>query len=432
MNRSSVHNKDLFVIIMAGGEGTRFAPLSTPERPKQFLNFIGEKTFVRQTYERVLPLVDAENIYVSTNARYVELVKEQIPEILNKNIIGEPKKKNTAPALVFATLQIARKNPNATIICLPSDHYIKEDDKFREILLRAVNLAHDNYLVTLGMHATWASPEYGYIAPSSNALEWSTVKKFIEKPTSEVASQYMRDGYYWNGGIFIWKSKTFLEEVKKYAPELIPSKFLVSIEGNGQGDGEAFSLSTYFDSVPSISIDYAVMEKSNRVAVIPTNVGWSDIGTWESLRRLWKNESLHINETVIDVMNRSLGFVKSVDVNAPTRIEKPWGYEEIWAHTEEYVGKLLVIKSAQRLSYQYHNVKEETIRILSGVMDFEYEASGERKMIRLSAGDSFHIPPKTRHRMSAVEDCHVLEVSTPFINDVVRVEDDFGRVVQKK
>jgi mannose-1-phosphate guanylyltransferase len=210
---------------------------------------------------------------------------------------------------------------------LPSDHYIKEDEKFRETLSRAVDLASDGYLVTLGMRATWASPEYGYISPSSNNLEWSTVKRFIEKPTSEIASQYVRDGYFWNGGIFVWKAKAFLEEVKRHAPELIPEgvfpseiigdlafkklDFPPQAAGNDKqnaGGHMGLPLQAYFDAVPSISIDYAVMEKSDRVAVIPTNVGWSDIGTWESLHRLWKNERIKINETVVDAMHRTLGF----------------------------------------------------------------------------------------------------------------------------
>ncbi len=279
---------------MAGGEGTRFAPLSTPERPKQFLSFIGKKSFLRQTFDRISTMVDAKNIYVSTNARYLEIVKAQLPEVPACNLIGEPKKKNTAPALVFTTLEIYKRNPNATIICLPSDHFIRDEEKFRGLIADAVALALTGRLVTLGMRASWASPEYGYIEPAFKGQGWSLVGKFVEKPSAKLASEYLREGYFWNGGIFVWRAKVFLDEVKMHSAELVPG---------GSFDNFASSIDSYFDSVPSISVDYALMEKTRNAAVIPAEIGWSDVGTWEGLRRLHSDFKVEINPEVLSFMN---------------------------------------------------------------------------------------------------------------------------------
>lgn len=406
-----------YILIMSGGEGTRFAPLSTTECPKQFLNFLGEGTFIQQTYRRARNLVPAEQIFVATNERYLPLVKGQLSHVPEANLIGEPLKKNTAPALAYAAGLIHSRDPEAIMLCLPSDHYISNEAEFAEVLRKAVSLAAKGYLVTLGMKPTWASSDYGYIAPSRQASAWSEVERFIEKPDKAAAERYISAGYFWNGGIFAWRTEFFLEEIGKHAPEIHPDGF----KGESSKLKEKvfhFSASSYFSSVPSISIDYALMEKSDKVAVIPADIGWSDVGTWEGLYRLHTQNNVCVSPEVVRIMNR---------VVLPRRVDKPWGYEEIWAHTNDYVGKMLFIKKEHRLSYQYHEVKEETVRILEGIMDLEFELSGERRVTRMNPGDIFHISPEMRHRMIAVEDCRVLEVSTPELNDVVRVEDDYGR-----
>lgn len=404
-----------YALIMAGGEGTRFVPLSTPERPKQFLDLIGDKSFVRKTFERILPLVPSDRIYVSTNDKFVGLVKEHLPEIPAEDIIAEPQKKNTAPALAYATALIQRKDCNAIICCLPSDHFIRDEEGFRCIIERGISLANDGYLVTLGMRPTFASVEYGYIRPSDVSAEWSPAKQFTEKPKADVAQRYIDEGYLWNGGIFIWKASVFINELKVHAAGLVPSD-------------PCGHPAEYFGSVASISIDYALMEKSSKVAVIPADIGWSDVGTWEGLYRLSRCENVAIDPTVASIMRGQLGYVLPEGAASfPKRIEKPWGYEEIWAHTGEYVGKILKIYKPHRLSYQYHRVKEETIRVLEGVMELEFGEVDKKSKIRLKCGDIYHIPPRTNHRMTAVEDCSILEVSTPYIGDVVRIEDDYGR-----
>lgn len=284
---------NVFILILAGGEGTRFAPLSTPERPKQFLNFIGEGTFIQQTYRRARGVADAENIFVATNERYVSLVREQLPDVPAQNIIGEPFKKNTAPALAYCASLIHERDPLATMICLPSDHHISDEDGFNDVLLKGVSLARDGYLVTLGMKPGWPSTDYGYISPKKSGSEWSDVARFVEKPDRITAENYLREGFLWNGGIFIWQTKMFLDEIKEYAPNLLPVT-------------DHWSPITYFTQVPSISIDYALMEKSTRVAVIPCDIGWSDVGTWESLNRLSNTHGVRIAPEAMKMMQKNV------------------------------------------------------------------------------------------------------------------------------
>lgn len=401
------NSPSLYAVIMAGGEGARFYPLSTPERPKQFLNFIGDKSFLRHTFDRIEPIIPLERVFVSTNDRYGNLVREQVPGLPPANIIAEPFKKNTAPALAYAACVIAARDRDAIMCCLPSDHHIQDEAGLRDALLKASGVAGDGYLVILGMKPSWPSTEYGYICPKGKG-EWSEVKRFVEKPDTKTAERYIKEGYLWNAGIFVWRAETFLAELKKCAPEL--AQLLKDYE-----DGQEFC-HHFFEVAPSQSVDCAVMEKSDKVAVIEASIGWSDVGSWESIRRL-KEDGVEISLAVLSVMEG--------DEISPWRriVPKPWGHEEIWAHTPSYVGKILFIRKGNRLSLQYHKVKEETLRLLSGDLLLEFDGK-QRQML---SGDIHHVPSGAHHRMEAKSDCLVLEVSTPELDDVVRVADDYGR-----
>ncbi|HPM41317.1 MAG TPA: sugar phosphate nucleotidyltransferase, partial [bacterium] len=259
---------------------------------------------------------------------------------------------------------------------------------------------------------SWPSPEYGYIKPARRG-EWSEVSSFEEKPDTATAERYMKEGYLWNGGIFVWEAQIFLAEVASCAPSLV-------IPPGSDGARPISDLGVrrgYFESAPAISVDYAVMEKSRRVAVVPASVGWSDVGTWESVKRLM--------EKGVGVSTRVKSVLLGDDIT-PWRsiVPKPWGHEELWALSRAYAGKILFIRKGCRLSLQYHQSKEETLRVLSGEMLLELGDAGTRRM---SPGDVQHIPPGTRHRMAAATDCVVLEVSTPELDDVVRISDDYGR-----
>ena len=251
----------IHILIMAGGEGVRFKPLSTPQRPKQFINIIGAKSLIRQTFERVSSFGEGnkfDNFFVGTNARYIDLVRKEIPEIPLENIIGETAKKNTAPCIGFAAHLISMKDPDAVMICLPSDHVIFNQELFLSTLRTAINVAiRDKKLVTLGITPNSASTEYGYI--EKGTTEYS-VKRFVEKPDEARATQYAASGnYFWNSGMFVWQARTILDEMAQHVPELYNE---ISRLGRNVGMPEMIN---FFQNVPSISIDYGVMERSANV-----------------------------------------------------------------------------------------------------------------------------------------------------------------------
>lgn len=295
---------------MAGGEGTRFYPLSTPECPKQFLKFWGDRTFIQQTYDRISDLIPAKNIYVATNKQYSTLVKKQLPDVPEKNIIGEPEKKNTAPCIAYASKMIFDLDKDAVMIVLPSDHVITDLPEFKRVINRAIYIAKTrDVLVTLGIHPTWPADCYGYLRLGKMIEDdpegkWHayTVNKFVEKPSVLIAQEYIGEkDYVWNSGMFIWKAAFILKEIEKHMPKLkkIFDKY-----------PDGVSLKKFFHEADPISIDYGVMEESDRVVTIPCNIGWSDIGTWRSLYNIVKTENLHLDPHVEKVMTEQLGIIE--------------------------------------------------------------------------------------------------------------------------
>lgn len=268
-----------WVVVLAGGVGSRFWPLSTPTRPKQLLPLIGSAPLLRETLDRLAPLADPAHTLVLTNASLVQAVTDLIPALPAENVIAEPKPAGTAPALAWAAREIVRRDADGVMISVHADWAIGDADGFRRTLQRAADVAtRHSSLVTVGVVPSRPDPGFGYIWPGDVVEgEVRRVRQFVEKPDRTRAEQMVRDGFLWNSGIFVWRAADFLDEIRRHTPEVAPA--LEASQGN---------LNTFFDTVRPITVDVGVLERSDRVMVLPGDFGWDDVGTWAALRRVRK------------------------------------------------------------------------------------------------------------------------------------------------
>ena len=277
-------NQNHYVIIMAGGIGSRFWPVSKKSFPKQFMDILGTgKSLITQTYERFSQFVPEENIFIVTNQDYVELVQEHIPSIQRHQILEEPMARNTAPCIALASYKLKQLNPDAVCIIAPSDHLIAQESQFIDIALKALDFASKtDALVTLGIKPSRPDTGYGYIQfnPQANNEGIHGVKTFTEKPTEEIAKSFIESGeFLWNAGIFVWNNRTILNRFETNLSE-IHSLFC---DLDFKAPNISIELEKAYGQCPSISIDYGILEKEKDVFVIPSDFGWSDLGTWKSL-----------------------------------------------------------------------------------------------------------------------------------------------------
>lgn len=282
-------NEHTYVAIMAGGIGSRFWPVSRTNYPKQFIDILGTgRTLIQQTLDRFSSIVPPENVYVVTSEDYIELVKEQLPELPVENILGEPFRKNTAPCIAYISFKLLQKDPEASLIVAPADHLILDGETFLDVCAKALSFVnHFNALVTIGIKPTYPNTGYGYIqyeaaeaVPSINK-----VKTFTEKPNKELAETFIGSGeFLWNSGIFIWQLKRIAEAFKHFLPEMYDLFTAEQERFNTKDEKEA--IENIYPQCTNISIDFGVMEKADNVYVIPASFGWSDLGTWNSA---WDN-----------------------------------------------------------------------------------------------------------------------------------------------
>ena len=302
------------LVIMAGGVGSRFWPMSTAEKPKQFIDVLGVgKTLIQLTVERFGNLVASDNVWVVTNQKYAPIVEEQLPDIPKTNILCEPCRRNTAPCIAYVSWRIKSNDPKANIVVTPSDHIVMDTAEFQRVIKECMRFTSEtDAIVTLGMKPNRPETGYGYIQAdlSTSSLrnkEIFRVDSFREKPDLKTAEQYIKKNYYfWNAGIFIWNVNTIVNAFRIYEPAM--AKIFESMQSVYGTDKEQALINERFPECENISVDYAIMEKAEEIFVCPADFGWSDLGTWGSLhgqskKDLYGNATIGQNISLIESHN---------------------------------------------------------------------------------------------------------------------------------
>lgn len=305
---------------MAGGVGSRFWPVSRTEFPKQFIDFFGVgKTLIQSTYERFLKVCPPENIFIVTNEIYTEIIKEQIPEISDNQILAEPIMRNTAPCISYGSMKIAQLNPDATIVVAPSDHTITNQEAFIEAIEQSLQAAAQNdVLITLGIKPSRPDTGYGYIQYVDSNLktdaQFHKVKTFTEKPNLDLAKSFLQSGdFLWNAGIFIWSAKSINKAFLKHLPDMHE----IFQQGNPvfNTTQEVEFIGNAYQQCTNISIDFGIMEKADNVYVLPADFGWSDLGTWASIYDIAEHD--YVGNAVISAEKVMMFNSSNCMVNVP-------------------------------------------------------------------------------------------------------------------
>lgn len=308
-------NSNFYAIVMAGGVGSRFWPVSTTDFPKQFHDMLGSgQTLIQKTVSRLSNLIPVENILILTNERYNAIVLEQLPQMKPDQIVLEPAMRNTAPCILYASLKIKKKNPNALMVVAPSDHWIEDEVAFTQNLQQCFDFCqHENALMTLGIKPTFPNTGFGYI--EFNKTDESPIKRinqFREKPDYETAKQFLDQGnFLWNAGIFIWSVQAITAAFETFQPEL--NSLFLQGESAYNTSGETTFIQEHYPQAENISIDYAILEKAANVYVLPATFDWNDLGTWGSLYEKLDKDAQNnavINATVI-LENASNNIIRS-------------------------------------------------------------------------------------------------------------------------
>ena len=455
-------------VILSGGSGTRLWPLSKPGTPKQFLRLFGDGSLLQDTVARVQNLGSDHLVIVTGEALCLE-TRTQLREMGiadgRVTILTEPCARNTAPAAALAAAFLRDEfGPDTRMVVLPADHHISDPDRFCETLDVALQATPENVLVTLGIEPTEPATGYGYIQAGHWEGASAVVKRFVEKPNGERARQFLSEGgYYWNSGMFVWTVSAYLDGIARHMPDL-----------NALARLPWVMFSSAFEAAPNVSIDYGILEVADNVRMVAADFPWSDVGTWDAVTHHWQRggwfaaDPIRVNAAGVDVFSpRSVAVIGLDDVlvvdtdegllvmkkgcgqhvgqaarevvhrrdqsfvpagHTPRVVPKPWGQELIWAETPTYVGKTLSIHAGESLSLQYHRIKDETIHVLRGELLFRHGKDPDNlAMVTMHPGESYHIGAMTVHQMEAVTDCEILEVSTPHLDDVVRLVDRYGR-----
>lgn len=462
----------MYAIILAGGSGSRLWPLSRELYPKQLLNINQDKSLLQETFARLNSFIDAKNILSMTNTKHVANVKRQLQELSSDIcVLSEPVGRNTAPAIGVATKYLIDNGEDDVILVVPSDHLIKDTEKFKSTVEKGAKLAQDGYIVTFGIQPDYPETGYGYInIENETILDGYKVKQFVEKPDVETAQKYVESGtYFWNSGIFMFKASTMLNELEKHNTDIY-----CCLEQFDFTDTDKVEYNL-FERMPNISIDYAVMEKSDKIALVKLESDWNDLGSWQSIYDVShkdKNGNVFIGHVLDKNSTNSLVYsssklVATIGLDDIVLVEtedailackkdktqdvkkifetlkqqqddtylvhktvyRPWGFYTVISQGKGFLSKLIHVNCGQKLSVQSHEHRSEHWVVMSGTAKVVLEG----KEYILSKGHSIDIPLKAVHSLQNPynEDLEIIEAQLGDIlseDDIIRYEDMYGRV----
>jgi mannose-1-phosphate guanylyltransferase/mannose-6-phosphate isomerase len=464
-----------FAIILCGGSGTRLWPLSRALRPKQLLALNGETSLLQQTASRLARVVGSSHVITVTHQDHRFEVKgqlsETVPDAVN-GVMAEPCARNTLPAIAWAVSRIHKTNPDAIIGVFPSDHAVDNEAAFQAAWQSAEAAADQGYLTLLGITPNEPATGYGYIHPSAKhvidgtALPALQVARFVEKPDLHTAKGFLREGYLWNSGMFVFKPRDFMQMLARYQPQILAILETLTDE----------NLASAYPAFPNISMDYGLAEKAEKVAVVPVDMAWSDLGSWDSIYQrhgknaennvtqgevitedttdslLWTNSGLLAtlgvsNLAVIQTADATLicdrsrtedikALVGEVQKRKPeltelhVTVHRPWGTYTVLEEGPNFKIKRIVVNPGAKLSMQLHHHRSEHWVVVSGTAKI---TNGEREIL-LQENESTYIPKNNRHRLEnpALSPLSIIEVQCgDYVgeDDIVRFEDTYGRVV---
>ncbi len=458
-----------YAVILASGVGSRFWPFSRELEPKQFMKIIGQASLLEATIQRLKGVVEARCVYIITNNIYFYEVKAQIAKfgIPDTNIILEPQGKNTAPAVGLCAKLISRIDQDAVLLVLPSDHYIKNIENFKKTIKKAIACARKDFLVTIGIKPSVPSTGYGYIKVGGKKNGYIAVDKFLEKPDLFKAKKYFKDKkFFWNSGMFIWKASVFLEETRKYLAKLYANLQLI----NSVND-----IAKIWPRIEPISVDYGIMEHSKKIALVPADFYWTDLGSWDALAEIFpkdkkgnivNSDTLNVDSQGVCLFSRGNRLVSTIGVNnmviadTPDALlvcdrnrtqdvkqlverlktlkrkehqvhlteRRPWGSFTVLQQGPGFKIKLIELAARKRLSLQRHKNRAEHWVVVSG--EAKITSGGKVSFVR--SNESIYIPKGRKHRLenSQSSPLKIVEVQTGMYleeDDIERFEDDFKR-----
>ena len=475
----------MYGVILAGGSGTRFWPISHEQSPKQLQEIVGPGTMIQNTVQRLLPLIPIENIFLGTNHKQAVETLRQLDSynFVADHLIAEPCSRNTALAIgVMAQLMID-KDPDAIMGVFPADHVVTNSEAFIKALQKAETIAQNGYLVTLGIPPTRPETGFGYLKQGTTIENMEGayhVDRFVEKPDNHTAKQYLEQGnYYWNCGVFVWKAASILKEMQQHAKNIYSQlETIVGCLQTSQGKPGYQELNKkgcdLFSSLPSLSIDYAVMENSSQVVFIPADIGWNDVGSWNALDDVYEKDSsgniIHgnvlahdCNNSIIQGQKRLIGVLgltdtvvvdspdallvcskeRSQDVKKlvealnekghpegkqPSTVKRPWGSYTVLDSGPSYLLKRIEVLPGETLSLQSHQHRSEHWTVVSG----NAEVVRDQETFHLKTNDSITIPKNAKHRLGNSESDLLIVIEIQFgqhldENDISRFEDRYGR-----